>query len=407
MKNAHILCAPPNRAKGPAEQMRFVVATIMDLERDTNGVISVATDLNRLLREAGYTVLTATPRMGRKTVTDRIVARISRMVNSAFVRLLSLRLTVGQLERVIAGLSGPFDAIIVHDLLAAEAALRAAGNGCPVLLFCHFWTAPWTEFSDAGYLPEDSSGFRMLKSRMQATLGDRRITLLPVSERNARMLRQIVPDLDPQRIAVAYPGVASPEPTSAREQVPDRLPVIINVGKVEKRKNQRILPQVAAELQRLGRPCRFLLAGPQEPDEAALIRAEAQRCGVADQFSLPGALPREEVLTAMAGADLYLHTSLNESFGMTLVEAMAAGTPVMALEYEALQEIMPDTPEMIIPVSASPADIASRVAGLLNDRSRLAHLQQLQTALFQRRFSQQAFRDRVLEIISAAAERKR
>ena len=88
---------------------------------------------------------------------------------------------------------------------------------------------------------------------------------------------------------------------------------------------------------------------------------------------------------------------------MTLVEAMACNIPVMALEYEALQEILPGMPEAVIPQDATPEQIAARIAPILSDRKKLGALQVRQRSVYERCFSSRAFVARYLEIIAGAA----
>lgn len=393
--------------------MNILVTTFLDLDNDRNGVVSVANDLNRLLADAGHRVEIVTPANAESSVVARAVSRMKRLlallqraISSPAVYACGLNLTVWDLKRRIAGHASSCDVIIAHDLLSAWAALEAPGADCPVLLFCHFWTEPWCEFSDAGLLPQKSRSFRNLKSLMKKVLSHPRVMLIPVSGRNAALLRRIAPQCGEEKIMTAYPGVTVTAFFN-RVGAENTLPVIINVGKLEVRKNQRILPPVAAELLRLGHPCRFVLMGLEEPNEKLHILAEIRELGVHELFTLAGRQSREDVFSAMAQADLYLHTSLSESFGMTLVEAMAAGIPVMALEYDALHEILPDTPEMIIAADATPAEIAAKLSGLLADRSRLAGIRERQYTVFKRRFSSQAFLSRVLEIITTARGQNR
>jgi glycosyltransferase involved in cell wall biosynthesis len=388
--------------------MNILTTSIMDLERDRNGVVSVAQELNHLLREAGHRVDTLTPANGKGIAVGRFASRLARVTSylhrvagSPAWFLVGLRLSVWALERRCKTQAISCDAVIAHDPLTAGAALHGAGGRVPVLLFCHFWTEPWLEFSAAGLLPSGSAPFRQLQRMMTDTLNDPRVTLVPVSARNATLVRQIAPHAG-ARIMTAYPGVASLRPANRVERGDQALPVIINVGKIERRKNQRILPAVAVELRRLGRPCRFVLVGPEEREESAFIRAEISAQGVDDLFTLTGPLERDAVMKALSGADLYLHASVSESFGMTLVEAMVAGTAVMALEYEALNEILPDTPEAVIPAEAAPADIALKLAEALADRTCLAEMTRRQAAVFEARFTSRAFCGRVLEIIEAA-----
>jgi glycosyltransferase involved in cell wall biosynthesis len=70
------------------------------------------------------------------------------------------------------------------------------------------------------------------------------------------------------------------------------------------------------------------------PDFGSGQKAEtwAGERGIAEAFHFHGPLPYADVLRVLATADLLVHPSLEESFGMTVAEAMALGIPVVVGE---------------------------------------------------------------------------
>lgn len=58
----------------------------------------------------------------------------------------------------------------------------------------------------------------------------------------------------------------------------------------------------------------------------------AKQQGIADGMVFYGAIPHKKLLEALSNADLLLHSSLEESFGLSIAEAMAIGLPVVAGE---------------------------------------------------------------------------
>jgi glycosyltransferase involved in cell wall biosynthesis len=386
--------------------MKILMTTLLDMERDRNGVVTVAHELRNLLEASGYPVRMITPKnaaLPDRSSVLRITRRFWQATKSPGGFLLQLMLTLKNISRRIASQAGDIDAVIAHDVLTADAALSTVAGDCPILLVCHFWTKPWDEFSDAGLLPKHGIAINWLRRKMEKVLNNPRILLVPVSRRNEKLLHDILPDAPQNRIQLAYPGVSQPAGLSIPKQQSEGIPSIINVGTLEQRKNQRVLPYLASALKEIGFPCRFLLVGTENSDERILIATIIARLQVDDFFTFYGKLERDAVFKLMANADLYLHTSLEESFGMTLVEAMACNLPVMALAYEALSEILPDTPEAVIPQDATPEQIAAMIAPLLSNSQRRNDLQTRQHAVYQRRFSASAFVSRYLEIIASAA----
>jgi alpha-1,3-rhamnosyl/mannosyltransferase len=138
-----------------------------------------------------------------------------------------------------------------------------------------------------------------------------------------------------------FRGRAAPEERAAvcaRHGVePGRY--LVAVGAVSSRKN---LPIVLDALARtdpalLG-PTALLAVGPPGRG-AADITAAAERLGLADRVRFAGFVPDEE-LPVLVGASLALvHPSRDEGFGLTPIEAMAAGVPALASDVGSLPEV--------------------------------------------------------------------
>ena len=82
----------------------------------------------------------------------------------------------------------------------------------------------------------------------------------------------------------------------------------------------------------------------------------------------------EDIANLLATFDLFVSTSESESFGMAIVEAMAAGIPVVATETDGAREIIePDVTGRLVPVGNVDA-IAKSTSELLSDPSERARL---------------------------------
>jgi glycosyltransferase involved in cell wall biosynthesis len=388
--------------------MNILMTSLLDMEHDRNGVVTIAQELRELLEIAGHSVRMITPKntgISDRDIILRLIRRFRRLTKTPAVFLAGLLLTIHKLKGHITAQAHDIDAVIAHDVLTADAALSAVAGRYPILLVCHFWTEPWVEFSAAGLLPAHGIPFHRLRHKMEKVLHNPHLTLVPVSRRNEILVRSMVPESHHDRIQLAYPGISRPAVTRMPKPPSDGIPTLITVGTLDRRKNQQVLPDVASALKKMDIPCRFLIVGAGSSEEKARIDTRAADLGVIDQFSFTGGQDRRTVFELMAQADLYLHTSLEESFGLTLIEAMACQLPVMALAYEALNEILPDTPEAVIPGDATPQEIAAHIAPFLKDPEKRNDLQVRQHAMYERRFSAEAFVSRYLDIIADAAGR--
>jgi glycosyltransferase involved in cell wall biosynthesis len=103
--------------------------------------------------------------------------------------------------------------------------------------------------------------------------------------------------------------------------------------------------------------------GPEELD----IRRRIKKHDIADRVSIVPWLPREKVLVAMQEADVFLFPSM-EGAGMVVLEAMAAGKPVVCLDFGGPGSMVSDLSGIRVKVS----DCEEVVASLARALERLA-----------------------------------
>ncbi len=116
---------------------------------------------------------------------------------------------------------------------------------------------------------------------------------------------------------------------------------VLFVGRVETKKNPITLIKAFIELRRrygVGHPLKLVLAGSQGfGAEAALNLAKASNC--TNDILFLGYVPDEDVPELMANALCFAFPSLGEGFGIPILEAMAAGLPVIASDLPVMREI--------------------------------------------------------------------
>ena len=110
---------------------------------------------------------------------------------------------------------------------------------------------------------------------------------------------------------------------------------VLHVGAQRPHKNVPVLIEAIAAVPRV----RLVLVGSADerfPDQAG---AAIERCGVADRVLRLPFVPEELLGALYAGAGLLAYPSLVEGFGLPMLEAMVAGTPVLASDIPVLREI--------------------------------------------------------------------
>jgi len=109
--------------------------------------------------------------------------------------------------------------------------------------------------------------------------------------------------------------------------------VIGALGRIDENKRVELTVEAAAPM--LGERCKILVVG--RGDHRTVVEATAARLGVSDHVIFGGFQP--DTAAMMAAFDLYAATSVQETFGLAVLEAMASGLPVVYTVCPALDGI--------------------------------------------------------------------
>lgn len=119
--------------------------------------------------------------------------------------------------------------------------------------------------------------------------------------------------------------------------------VLLFVGTIMPRKGVRELVQAFGRvLAETKDDVTLLIAGENHLDDAYTnsVHEEIRTAAMQDRVELLGFVPHEELPGLYALADAFVMPSLEEGFGMTVVEAMAAGTPVISTKVGGIDRVV-------------------------------------------------------------------
>ena len=188
--------------------------------------------------------------------------------------------------------------------------------------------------------------------------------------------------------------------TDPRWMATDSRPVIVFLGRLdEPRKGLSVFAGAIEGVLDKMPGARFLIAGRGDAPE---IRRQVARFG--DSVSFLGGISDEEKASLLAGASLYVAPQTGgESFGIVLVEAMAAGTAVVASDIPAFRAVLEDGRAGVLFETGSSAALVDQLLGLLADKARLEDLSKAgQRASLQ--YDWEVVADKVFEVYRLAID---
>lgn len=124
---------------------------------------------------------------------------------------------------------------------------------------------------------------------------------------------------------------------ATRRAEPDDRLVVLAVGTVLPRKNLEVVATAVRLLRSQGLPVILRLVGPTPPGGRMALARMSARLG--DSLEVTGMVSTQGLAQAYRSAHALAFPSLFEGFGIPLIEAMAAGTPVVSSDATCLPEI--------------------------------------------------------------------
>lgn len=320
--------------------MRILMVSDVYFPR-VNGVSTSIQVFRQALRTAGHHVTLIAPDYGEVTADEDAIVRIParRVVVDLEDRMMRLRRILRLLPQLR---ERRFDIVHIHTPFVAHyAGIRLARRlGLPVVATYHTFFEEYL-YNYIKWLPR--RWLRWVARHFSRT-------------QCADLDALVVPSVPMQRVLQEY-GVRTPMtvlPTGLdlawfaagdgaafrqRHSIPHGRPVLLYVGRVAFEKNIGFLLEMVAYL-RQQLPDVLLLVTGEGPAEHALQR-QVQRMQLAGNVRFMGYLRRDgELQACYKAADVFVFASRTETQGLVLLEAMACGTPVVALAVLGTQDVI-------------------------------------------------------------------
>lgn len=330
-----------------------------------NGVSTSMQTFRQALRERGVQVDLIVPRYGDEASADGVVRVPGRpLPNDPEDRLLSWK----AMHRSVLSHAADYDLIHVQTPFVAHYAGVAAARkrGLPVVVTYHTLFEEYLQHYVPALPAAWLRGLARRFSRRQCNAVD--AVVVPSSAMAARLKGYGVNtplEVLPTGIPLARLALGDGARFRAAHAIGPERPLALFVGRVAHEKNIGFLIEALVQAHRRC-PSALLLITGDGPAKADLQR-QAARLGIGDSVRFMGYLDRDtELPDCYAAADAFVFASRTETQGLVLLEALAAGTPVVALAAMGTTDILVDAPGCLTPPD-DPVAFGDAVGALLAD----------------------------------------
>lgn len=353
--------------------MRIAMFSSESLHSSVAGGLGVhVTELAAGLERRGHDIHVITQRGGGQNGYDRIQGvhyhRVDHGHGSNCVETADFlcKAMAHRFHEVTAGI-GAFALTHAHDWSAANAMKYVRdGYGTPGLLTMHS-----TEYGRSGNVFHD--GYARWIRDTEAAGCHNANTVIAVSHFLADEVRRIY-GVAGDKIHVlpngvsfrAYDGFIDPAAVKARYGIAPMAPTVLAIGRMTAQKGMDLLVEAVPMVLRSYPETKFIFIG-SGPDKDAVVR-RAHEVGVAHACVFIGSPPKQDCVDLKRAVDIVAVPSRNEPFGIVVLEAWAAGKPVVATRAGGpIEFVWHDVNGFL--VDANPGGLAHGIGSLLADHT--------------------------------------
>jgi len=224
-------------------------------------------------------------------------------------------------DLLVQRVRGKYDLIHSHDWLTMKAAVALKEKmGVPLVVTIHS-----TEYDRSGWLYPNQWFIDIEREGMQKA-----DCVIAVSSFTKKIIVEKY-GINPDKIIVVHNAVY---PIGEGE----KQKVVLFLGRLTIQKGPEFFLRAAKKVLEYERDCRFIVAGMG--DMLPRLINQAVDMGIAQNVIFTGLLTDEEVKHIYKIANIYVMPSVSEPFGITALEAMSAGTPVIVSKTAGVAEAL-------------------------------------------------------------------
>lgn len=287
---------------------------------------SVTHEPSSLVEEWSYVTATSPSRSQRAASREAVVKYL--FSGSYGPNLLEEVARYGEVGGTLADQHN-FDVIHAHDWLTFPAGIAAKKqSGKPLLVHVHA-----TEYDRAG---SDNTDPRVYSIEKQGL--DEADHVIAVSEWTRDILVSRY-GVDPEKVSVVHNGVTMASHGSAERPARTGRHMVTFAGRITYQKGPQYFVEAARRVLGKFPDTHFVVAGSGDLLPALVERVAALR--LSSNFHFTGFLKGKQLAQVWSVTDVYVMPSVSEPFGITPLEAIGSGVPVIVSRQSGVSEVMP------------------------------------------------------------------
>lgn len=195
-----------------------------------------------------------------------------------------------------------------------------------------------------------------------------------------------------------------PDPVAAdvlrkKYHLPPDAVVAVTAARFVEQKGHEHLIDAAPELVSTFPKLRFLLLGSGPLEQS--LRTRIKSNGVDSHFDFAGML--DDIDSELAGSDLMIHPSIEEPFGIAVLEGMRAGLPIVASRVGGIPEVVGEDDVALMARPGSPDSLVNAVSKLAGDADLRAYMGQRARRRFEMEFQAETMLERIENYLKSIA----
>ncbi|UCH85569.1 MAG: glycosyltransferase [Candidatus Latescibacterota bacterium] len=374
---------------------------------DTGGQVTYVIELSKALAELGIKVDIYTRRFGGRSEVDAVNddVRVIRIPcgSDEFIRkedlFPHLDEFVNNMEAYIRKNELTYDLFHSHYWDAGYSGMNLAERfGLPFIYTAHSLGA-WKKEQMGGDPEEMEKLFKFTERIHWENIIFRKATAQTVTTLDGKETYKRLYDFESDDLVIIPPGVDvrrfRPTPTEFSSGIETPESYIFALSRIDSNKGIDYLIKAFALVRKKSNAVLLIGGGSKNPKEHEIdvknnLLQLVDSLDLRDRVTFTGYVRDEDLDTYYRNARVFVLPSKYEPFGMTVLEAMACNTPVVATGYGGLRHVLTDRRDSLLVDPSNTEELASAIIEVLTDEMLAAKLSEVGLRLIERRFSWQS-----------------